>query len=281
MYAVEFSHLTTEREQAAFLYSKALSVAAQDPAPMMWQMLKNVQNVTSNLPGFMMFGYLRERDLAWWPLVFLVPGFSWAFWYRGTRRELIFWGLMLGSIASSAAIIFADEGWRVFYTTWPYVALFISLGFASPGVLRIPVPWFKSFSLRTGTVFVSILAGLMIVTPVATRASYSGSLTPSPAESAKLASQELILAARTMTGFAVIPDDTPFSRPLRPCTCLNFAVQLRALELSVTLANSLISPLSTSRLLLLRPRAWTCLASSTFSLRRCKFLVNLRMPPCA
>jgi hypothetical protein len=52
----------------------------------------------------------------------------------------------------------------------------------------------------------------MIVTPVATRASYSGSLTPSPAESAKLASQELILAARTMTGFAVIPDDTPFSR---------------------------------------------------------------------
>jgi hypothetical protein len=177
---------------------------------MLGQMLTNISNLAQGLPGFIVLSYERDRDLPWWPLIFLVPGFCWALWYRGTTRELLFWPLFFASIISSAAIVFADDGWRVFYVTWPYVALFVSLGFASPGVLRIPSQWSMPVSLRGGTAFVVLLVSLIMIAPATTRALYGPGLTALAA--AKMAPREAILVGRTLTGFAILPDDAPFPK---------------------------------------------------------------------
>jgi hypothetical protein len=212
IYAAELSRLTTEREQVAFLYSRAFEIAAQDPFPMLSQMYRNVLNLIINLPSFMIFGYLRANSfLPWWPFVLLVPGLAWTLRYPAGRRELLFWTLILGSMILSASIVFADDGWRVFYATWPFVALFFALGFSSPGFQHPPAQSVNQVSVRAGTVLVAIFVGLLVVAPAATRTLYGRSLS-ALATNAQSQPQEAILAGRTLTGFAVIADSVPFPK---------------------------------------------------------------------
>ena len=209
LYAGEFSRLTSEDERTAFLFSRALADIAQNPVPMLGQMVRNIGNLIKGLPGFLMFSYLRDRDLSWWPFLFLAPGFYWTLRYRATRGELIFWPLIFLSVIASAAIIFADDGWRVFYASWPFVALFFSLGFAAPGVLLFPAQSFQTVSLRRGTAFVGILICLIVIGPAASRAFYAPGLEGSTDSKVQLNSDEGFLLGRSLTGFAVISDDKP------------------------------------------------------------------------
>ena len=216
LYAEDYNRLATEREQVAFLFSKGLAIAAHDPRPMLLQMAKNVYNLVRNSPGFVMFGYLRspaEGRFPWWPMALLIPGIWWALRSRRSWREALFWTLMLASMAASAAIIFADDGWRVFFTTWPYVALLVSLGFASPGTVRIPVRASNAISLRSGTAAVASLIALTVIGPATARLIYNPDLRALAQESANASnasSEQALLLGRTLTGFAVIPDAEPF-----------------------------------------------------------------------
>jgi hypothetical protein len=214
IYAAEFGRLATEREQGAFLYAKGLAAISHDPLPMLQRMYENVNELIVELPAFMILSYLRGRLLPWWPVIFLVPGFCWALWYRGTWREMLFWVLFFLSMVASAAIIFADDGWRVFYATWPYVALFASLGAASPGALRFPAPPFKMISVRHGAVLIIILVALIMIAPAATRAFFAADLKPLAAAKGLPVSLETVLIGRTLTGFAVFPDDAPLPRAI-------------------------------------------------------------------
>jgi hypothetical protein len=118
-------------------------------------------------------------------------------------------------MVASAMIVFADDGWRVFYATWPYVALFASLGAASPGALRFPASSFKMISLRHGAGLMAVLIALIVIAPAATRASFAGDLKPLTTPNGRQpASLETVLIGRTLTGFAVFPDDAPLPRAL-------------------------------------------------------------------
>ena len=104
-----------------------------------------------------------------WGLLALIPGLYFALRQRRVHGELALWVLMLSSMVLSASIIFADNGWRVMYVTWPLVALFLSLGFVSPAAVRFPAHFRAVLSERGGVLLIAVVAALAIATPWVTR----------------------------------------------------------------------------------------------------------------
>jgi energy-coupling factor transporter transmembrane protein EcfT len=132
LYAQEFGHLTSERDQDGLLYSRALSAIIGHPSVLASGIIKNIRSLLSYLPDFAVTGYRGPIHVVpVYSLLFLVPGLIFTFTRNRARGELSFWFLMLVSIATSAAVILGDDGWRTLSVTWPFLALLLSLGFTS------------------------------------------------------------------------------------------------------------------------------------------------------
>ena len=202
----QFAGLGTEREQTTFLVTKAMQLVSESPAPMVGRMAANIRDLFTGVPGFLLNGIYTHRPLQEFPfLLALVPGLYLA-WRKRTRRETAFWLLFVLSLTASAALVFADEGWRAMHATWPFVALFASLGFVSP--LTTSSPSQRPLLSRRGAGYlIGVLAALTLVAPAAAQLWYGDELRRL-GQTAALPSEKpsAVLAGSTVTGFLVIPD---------------------------------------------------------------------------
>jgi hypothetical protein len=205
----ELGQLSTEREQDPFLLAKAFQLIQQNPYPMLARMLANVRDLVTGIPQFLLYGlgaYHRPMREFFFVLL-LTPGFYLAFKCRG-RGQARFWAFFFVTLAGSAALIFADDGWRTMHSTWPFVALFFSLGFTSP----LTTPWENSteplISARAGASLVVVLVALTIVAPAIARFWPGAELMRTAQAGEPRSDQSLILEGRSVTGFLVVPDNT-------------------------------------------------------------------------
>jgi hypothetical protein len=217
-FAPEFRRLATEEDRVSFLFSRAVAAMADDPQIMARSMLDNVGDVVRGTPKFVLSGYSVVAGFSGegyphqeWALVLLLPGIFFALRRTPAHGELAFWLLMFASMAASAAIIFADDGWRVMYATWPLMALFFALGFSAPGALRVGSRFRPALSVRAGGLMVAVVVVLVLVTPAGTRLWPGSEMARAAASDRPPVGEQALLSARTLTGFIVIPDGEPLS----------------------------------------------------------------------
>jgi hypothetical protein len=207
LFSRQLAGLATEREQTTFLVMKAMQLVSESPAPMLARMAANIRDLLTGIPGFLLNGIYTHRPLQELPfLIALVPGLYLA-WRKRTDAEAVFWLLVVLSLITSAALFFADEGWRAMHATWPFVALFASLAFVSPVTtcLRSRSPL---LSRRGAGFLMATFVASTLVAPAAAHL-WRGSELRRLGQTAALPSekQSAILAGSTVTGFLVIPDD--------------------------------------------------------------------------
>jgi hypothetical protein len=214
LFAQQYNQLTTERAQTAFLLTKARQIISDNPGILLHKMYANTYDFLTGTLNFMLFGYGNGGgpSLQKWALVALIPGLYCTMRRKQTLSEGIFWILVFASMIASVAIIFADDGWRVMFATWPLVALLLSFGFTSPATVIFPGRFRPTLSARAGVLLIAAVIMLVVITPGITRLWPGTEL----ARIANLDSREKSLQAvnveqatllgRTLTGFIVIPD---------------------------------------------------------------------------
>lgn len=201
LYANEAQTLPTAH-LARFFYAQALRNVAVDPAPFIAATTRNVDDFLSGLPTFFLNGYGGGGAPKWLAYA-TVPGLALTMGFLATWRERFFWIAFWLSLTLSAAIIIRDDGWRALYATHALCALFFSfaLSIKWPRSWALPSP---IVSTRSGYVFVAIIFAAL-VGPRGMR--FATSLAyPSSAE---LNVGNVYAGGRAMTGFVIVPNDTP------------------------------------------------------------------------
>jgi hypothetical protein len=204
----ELHKLVTEREQSAFLFAKALQLVQQNPHPMFGRMLGNVRDLLNGLPEFFLYGfYAYHRPLRELLFVLLVAPGLYLAWRSRERGEASFWALFFASLIGSAALLFADDGWRVMHSTWPFVALFISFGFTYPLRSRSAMSTEPLISARAGASLITVLIALIVAAPAVARAWPGAELMRSAQAGRPHTGQSAIFEGRSVTGIVVVADD--------------------------------------------------------------------------
>jgi hypothetical protein len=232
IFAQEFHRLTNERDQSAFLYSKAMELIRSDPMVALRGMYDNVSTIVRGTPDFMVSGYANiSRKMPKLALLALLPGVCLTLSRGRARGELAFWALVFSSMIASASIIFHDDGWRTMTVTWPLVALFLATGCTSPRTITFGHHLRPLLSARGGAVLISGAIALMLVAPAVTRI-WPGRELQNLAKSASTASdKQAILFGRMVNGFLVVPDNVPLPASAPALHVTDFARLIRSVEL--------------------------------------------------
>ena len=223
LFAPEFNRLLTERDHTIFLYSRALDIIVGDPMIAVRSMYLNASKFLRATPEFMISGQDNPtRFFSLTVVLLLLPGLFFTMWRNRARGELLFWVLMFASMAASAAIIFRDAGWRTMIVTWPLVALFMALGCTSPRTLHFchqkPI-----FSCRGAVLLMSAAVALVLLTPAVTRIWLGRDLQDLSKMSPPTNAQEAILFGPMLTGFLVIPDNSPLPKTVAALHATDFS----------------------------------------------------------
>lgn len=215
MFAQEFGRLTTQRDQAAFLYSKAVELIFHNPEIALGAISQNAANFIQRLPTVMMFGYPGvTHGLQEWGLLALIPGLYAILTFKRAPYELALWVFILISLIISAAIIFADDGARTMYATWPLVALFLSFGFVSPASASTTAYNGAAVSARLGILLISTVAILIVVFPALNRLWPGAEWNRLSKLNALHDDTQRLLVGPAVTGFIVVADDAPLPNDL-------------------------------------------------------------------
>lgn len=207
VFAQEMSRLTTERDQAAFLYAQAIQTILHHPGGLVFGIIRNVRSFVTDTPSFMIRGYGGPIEaIPGYGLLLLVPGLIFTLSRKQARGELLFWFLMLASMAASAAIILQDDGWRAMSVTWPLVALLLSLGCTSPTTAGLEREFKPLMTIRVGSVLILSFVVAMVAAPVTARLWLARDAQSLSKLAASTSDQGATLVGRTLTGFLVLPD---------------------------------------------------------------------------
>lgn len=213
LYAQEFSRLTTERDQDAYLYAQAIQMILHHPAGLVFGVIRNVRQIISDTPYFMVRGYNGPIPaLPSYSLLLLVPGLIFTLVRNRARGELSFWFLVLTSMVASAAIIFQDDGWRTMTATWPFVALLLSMGSASPTMSAFQREFPPLLTVRSGLLLIMVMVVAVVAAPAVTRLWPGRDVQTLSRIVSATGNHETILLGRTLTGFLVVPDDVPLPK---------------------------------------------------------------------
>ncbi len=203
------------REVAAFLYEVSFKNIASNPAVFLGSLSRNFSVFSDGSIPFFLNGYISlnafSASTAWRLALLLIPGLIWVSAARWNRTEGLFWlGLILATFAS-APFLMVSDGWRVLHVTNILLALLLAMGFSAPGwvpqtaAAENPVRWHAT-ALGLGT-FVLILLLAPACLHWLIRRELADHVLPPAKE------DDVILGGgRKMTGFLVVPDETP--RPL-------------------------------------------------------------------
>ncbi len=145
----------------------------------------------------------------------LVPGLLYAWRRRMSKAERWLWAGLFASVLVSAAIIYADDGWRALHVTHVLAAGFWSSAFASPGVVTALDRVGSRSSWRPGAVALAIAAVVLLAVPMLARQQALRELARHPALAPVQANERIVLGGRQVSGFLVVPDDAvlPASPP--------------------------------------------------------------------
>jgi hypothetical protein len=216
MYQSEFAQFSTEREVAWFLISQSWQNFVLQPYVLLQKLYINMDSFFSTLPSFLLAGYpayTRSPNVLWLPNLLLLPGLIYVLGWRASRAERLLWLAFAISIPMSAAVVLADDGWRVLYATHVFIVCFFALGFAAPGVVTIPNSMATAWSWRGGAAVIMAMGVLFIIIPELSRVLIKREIAAYPAFQKPTNSNEeqIVLGGKRLTGFLVIPDTEPRS----------------------------------------------------------------------
>jgi hypothetical protein len=216
LYAEDLKSLRNEAEVAQFFYARAREKFVAEPELFLTRLLDGERYFLLDVRERILTGYtgtipsLFPKKL--W-MLFVIAGIAWVLLSRRERHELSFWTLIIGSIVASAPFVIFDDGWRVLCTSFPLISLLIASGFSTPicapkvaeveprHVSRLVVPSF----------LVLAIAGLSFAVPgIAHRLDLLDGRHLH--DVAVDSNEELILGARHMAGFLVLPDGAPLPK---------------------------------------------------------------------
>jgi hypothetical protein len=211
-YQTELNKFPDEIAAASFLFSIAWENALQAPSLLINKLWTNLSNFVTQLPEFLSSGYgsvsansFAERVIRT-PAGFLMllPGLFYTLRYRASFAERSLW-LTLGiSIALSAAVILADDGWRALTATFPFVACFAALGFSAPGavVVHATRPVWK---WEMGVVGIVVAVILFLFIPLLSHV-LAWKQPDAPSRFMNSANEHIVPGEGRISGFIVIPD---------------------------------------------------------------------------
>jgi len=239
--APQLGSLATEGAAVGFAYSKAAQFAYAHPAVILQAMWNNVHAFLADMPLFLLSGYgAGFHPRLSWLFVLFVPGFYLAFQRRRRNGEFLFWVVMFGSMAASAALVFADDGWRVMFATWPLVAFFFAFGLTSPCTVAPFRNRDPSRFARTAAVCVGAVILFAFIAPAIARV-WPGAQLASLADTQFRggSSARVVLIARSVAGFAVIPDGADAPDKIPALTASQFTELARKIGLERDFGNFL------------------------------------------
>ncbi len=199
----------------AFLLQKALTNIADNPGVLLHSMIMNSVNYVLQLPGIFLkrtnTDHALEVNLISIPIL---AGLGVDLWRRGAKKETTFWAGFFISTLASAAVIYADDGFRAMQVTYVVLAVLLALPCSSP--LKAPqsnvIP---SLGWRTGVACLGLVALLAVLAPATSHAILGRYVKASIAPISRATDDAVLVGGVGISGFLVLPDgaEKPISVP--------------------------------------------------------------------
>jgi len=149
---------------------------------------------------------------------------------KSSPTERWFWIAMLASIPVSAAIVMKADGWRLLTVTHLFIAAFIALAFAAPGIAdqrrQVSVARWQSAAMVVGATML-----LFVIFPALPHALALRELRAHPPIPAPGPHDEIVTGGRRMSGFLVVADGQSGPRSVPVMQASEFARMVRATHL--------------------------------------------------
>lgn len=204
-YAAPLFALPNERAQAWFLFARAWDNIVQQPQVTVMRLIENAAKFLVSQPRAFIPGFEVKN---WWARATAVAAtlalmpLLWVVWRnRMPSLERSFWVTLGLSMVASAAIIFADDGWRAMHVTHVFAACFLALGFTSNPTLETAplVRW------QTGAAILTTAMVLFVAAPWLSHLQMKRTVEPTSLNG----NDHVIIGGRALTGFLVVPDGAP------------------------------------------------------------------------
>jgi hypothetical protein len=219
-YAAQLDQLSDERAQAYFLVTQAWQNILANPAVFVGHLVRNVVKCVVSQPRFFVTGY---GDMSAWAraaagvaFLAIVPALVFTWRNRTSAAERSFWLALLASILLSAAIVYADAGWRALHVTNILVAGFLASAFGAAGTVVTLRPLGGGrWQWQIGAAGIAAATVLVVLAPVLSRAQAMREIAGHPAFDPPGPNERIVLGGRSITGFLVLPDaaDRPTAVP--------------------------------------------------------------------
>jgi len=209
-YATQLGQLADERAQVWFVISQTWSNVLDRPGLFAWRLSENVAKFVLSQPRYFVTGYGR---MSWWTeaaaglaTLATLPGLLFTWRHRASPSERWFWLALFLGILLSAAVVYADDGWRTLHVTHAFAACFLALAFAAPGVVSVPRSLRRRRQWKAGAATMGAMAVLLLLVPALSRAQLGREIAAHPPFGRVPANEDIVLGGRAVTGFLVVPD---------------------------------------------------------------------------
>src|SRR5262249_22010413 len=216
-YANELAQLADERARVWFLIAQTWDNVLHRPGPFAWRLFENVGKFILSQPRYFVTGY---GPMSWWTqaaaglaMLATLPGLLSTFRHRATASERWFWLALFLGVLLSAAVIYADDGWRAMHVTHAFAACLLALAFAAPGVVSVPRSPRWRPQWKAGVAALGVMAVLLLLAPFLSRAQLGREIAAHPPFGRAGPSEDIVLGGRAVTGFLVVAGDRPASIP--------------------------------------------------------------------
>jgi hypothetical protein len=204
-------HLT-ESEQAILALQTAWDNVQANPALFVTSLLQNSRHYLRTFLVFHLSGYhdifpSHPGDaLGWaWGLL-LLPGLIYVLRKRASFAERLWAPIIAASIVLSAAVVLADDGWRILFVTHALMAAGLALGYVAPASVAVP-DHLPGPSSRFGFGMIAAATALLLAAPALSHAIMKSYLARHHLSAQANSKEDVLLGGNKMAGFVVTPDD--------------------------------------------------------------------------
>jgi hypothetical protein len=209
-YAAQLGQLPDERAWVHFLVTQSWRNVLAQPAVFAGHLVGNVAKYVVSQPRFFVAGYgemtVWTKGAAALALLATIPALVLAWRHRTSPAERLFWLALLASILLSAAIVYADAGWRALHVTNIFVAAFLASTFGVTGAIRPSPVVAARWPWQLGATVIAAAAGLVVLAPVLAKAQAMREIAAHPAFEPVGPHERIVLGGGSITGFLVVPD---------------------------------------------------------------------------
>ena len=233
LYQATLSALPNENAQSSFLFAQAWGNFLAHPTVLVRELGDNFAGFLRGLWPFILAGLASVFNGSGHEVYLFLPILLPAMFYylqKSCPTERWFWIAMLASIPLSAAIIMKADGWRLLIVTHLFIAAFIAVALAAPGIAEQR----KHVSIPRWQPAAMLLAGAMVVFvvfPALAHALALRELRAHPPIAAREPDEEIVTGGTRMSGFLVVPDGDAGPRSVPMMHASEFARMIRTTPL--------------------------------------------------